>query len=265
MTEQQNQNQDQGNGTILNLRSRSVPRPSSIPRLSATENKPRKNSEPGTTAANTVRTSTPEPATEAHELKDPFETELVDNFQKLGCSEEPTQTVQPKQIQAEIREVPDAPPEYTEPIENTVSKPAIEKQPQIATSMYPTEQLRAMTDGHREINFGKTDGCKECADDKKQKPSPHTEERRTMNEAGNKYRYFEYFRQIPQQRTPISDSALIPKPFSGTASEDPEEWLNYFERYTDYRGIRDPEKRNVYARRRRAMVNNTNTTTIIFI
>jgi hypothetical protein len=46
----------------------------------------------------------------------------------------------------------------------------------------------------------------------------------------------------PAPHTAISDSVLAPKPFNGTAAEDLEAWLEYFERYTKYRSIPDGEK-----------------------
>jgi hypothetical protein len=36
----------------------------------------------------------------------------------------------------------------------------------------------------------------------------------------------------PAPRTAISDSVLAPKPFNGTAVEDPEAWIEYCEQYT---------------------------------
>jgi hypothetical protein len=51
----------------------------------------------------------------------------------------------------------------------------------------------------------------------------------------------------PAPRTAISDSVLAPKPFNGTAAEDPEAWLDYFERYTKYRSIPDGEKITLFS------------------
>jgi hypothetical protein len=35
----------------------------------------------------------------------------------------------------------------------------------------------------------------------------------------------------------ISDTAVAPKPFTGKSSQDPEAWLEYFERHCDFRRL----------------------------
>ena len=40
----------------------------------------------------------------------------------------------------------------------------------------------------------------------------------------------------------ISDTAVAPKPFTGRSSQDPEVWLEYFERYCDFRQLADEDR-----------------------
>ncbi len=45
----------------------------------------------------------------------------------------------------------------------------------------------------------------------------------------------------------ISDAAVAPKPFTGRAAQDPESWLEYFERYCEFRQLRTDDKRKLFA------------------
>ena len=45
----------------------------------------------------------------------------------------------------------------------------------------------------------------------------------------------------------VSDSVIAPKPFSGTSSENGEEWLRYFETYAAYRNLQEEDKIRLFA------------------
>jgi hypothetical protein len=44
----------------------------------------------------------------------------------------------------------------------------------------------------------------------------------------------------------ISDAAVAPKPFTGKSSQDPEAWLEYFERYCDFRRLVPADRLNLF-------------------
>jgi hypothetical protein len=53
--------------------------------------------------------------------------------------------------------------------------------------------------------------------------------------------------EIPAPRPIVSDSVIAPKPFSGTATEDPEAWVEYFDRYARYKNMNDDEQAALFA------------------
>jgi hypothetical protein len=53
--------------------------------------------------------------------------------------------------------------------------------------------------------------------------------------------------QAPAYHVPIADAIIAPKTFSGTAAESGEEWLEYLEKYFEFRHIRDEDKINLFS------------------
>jgi hypothetical protein len=53
--------------------------------------------------------------------------------------------------------------------------------------------------------------------------------------------------QAPAYHVPIADAIIAPKLFSGTAAESGEEWLEYLEKYFEFRHIRDEDKINLFS------------------
>ena len=46
--------------------------------------------------------------------------------------------------------------------------------------------------------------------------------------------------------TIISDTTICPKTFSAASNESAESWLKLFERYADYRNLRDDDKKRLF-------------------
>jgi hypothetical protein len=53
--------------------------------------------------------------------------------------------------------------------------------------------------------------------------------------------------QAPTYHVPIADAIIAPKTFSGTAAESGEEWLEYLEKYFEFRHIRDEDKITLFS------------------
>jgi hypothetical protein len=53
--------------------------------------------------------------------------------------------------------------------------------------------------------------------------------------------------QAPAYHVPIADAIIAPKIFSGTAAESGEEWLEYLDKYFEFRHIRDEDKINLFS------------------
>jgi hypothetical protein len=164
---------------------------------------------------------------------DPVESNLVDNFLRLDCKDSPT--------------VP--PPNYTEIFLNSQlgekrgnfnfpTKIPVLK----SSSLYPINELQGMAEC-REVSFSH-----DSESDMPKKPDedlsgfmsvPVFDKKSTSEDAGfDPHMFAELLERMlkqPASRTAISESVSAPKPFNGTAADDPEAWLEYFERYTKYR------------------------------
>jgi hypothetical protein len=225
------------NATVLNLRHRSVLKTVNLQRHRTSKLSPESGSVTETTESE-LTPRTPENA-------DPLESDLVDNFVRLDCKDSPT--------------VP--PPNYREiflnsqlgekqgksdfPTRIPVLKPS---------SLYPINELEEMAEC-REVSFSRDSEA-----DKTKKPeedssgfitAPNFDRKSTPTEISFDPQAFaeilERTLKQPVPRTAISDSVLAPKTFNGTAAEDPEAWLDYFERYIKYRNIPDGEKRTLFS------------------
>jgi hypothetical protein len=179
------------------------------------------------------------------ENADPVESDLVDNFLRLDCKDSST--------------VP--PPSYTEIFLNSQlgekrgkfncpSKIPVLKSP----SLYRFNEWEEMAEC-REVSFSH-----DSVSDMSKKPDeelcgfislPVFDRKSTLEGAGfDPHMFAELLKRTLKQhipRTAISDSVLAPKTFNGTAAEDPEAWLDYFERYTKYRSIPDGEKITLFS------------------
>jgi hypothetical protein len=122
------------------------------------------------------------------------------------------------------------------------------------SSLYPINELEEMAEC-REVSFSRDSEI-----DKTKKPeedssgfisAPNFDRKSTPTEISFDPQAFaeilERTLKQPAPRTAISDSVLAPKTFNGTAAEDPEAWLDYFERYIKYRNIPDGEKRTLFS------------------
>jgi hypothetical protein len=223
--------------TVLNLRHRSVLKTVKFQR----HRSPRLSVKSGSVTEDTESELTPR----TPENTDLLESDLVDNFVRLDCKDSPT--------------VP--PPNYKEVILNSQlgekrsSPNFLTKIPVLKPlSLYPINELQKMAEC-REVSFSR-----DTEADRSRKPEedsrgfvtvPLSDRRPTSEGVSFDPQLFDEFLERtlkqPAPRTAISDSALAPKTFNGTAAEDPEAWLDYFERYTKYRNIPDGEKITLFS------------------
>jgi hypothetical protein len=179
------------------------------------------------------------------ENADLLESDLVDNFVRLDCKDSPT--------------VP--PPNYKEVIFNSQlgekrsSSNFLTKIPVLKpSSLYPINELQEMAEC-REVSFSR-----DTEADRSRKPEedprvfvtvPLLNRKPTSEGASFDPHLFaeilERTLKQPAPRTAISDSVLAPKTFNGTTAEDPEAWLDYFERYTKYRNIPNGDKITLFS------------------
>ena len=223
--------------TVLNLRHRSVLKTVKFQR----HRSPRLSVKSGSVTEATESELTPQ----TPENADSVESDLVDNFVRLDCKDSPT--------------VP--PPNYKETISNSqlgekqrkfnsASKIPVLK----PSSLYPINELQEMTEC-REVSFSR-----DTEVDMPRKPEEDSSgfvkaplfDRRPASEgiSFDPQLFAEFLERTlkqPTPRTAISDSVLAPKTFNGIAAEDPEAWLDYFERYTNYRSIPDGEKITLFS------------------
>jgi hypothetical protein len=106
----------------------------------------------------------------------------------------------------------------------------------------------------REVTFSK-ESCKSCADEeagKKPTFSRPLETKHTFKTRGYDTDYHEptariAISEIPAPRPMVSDSVIVPKPLSGTATEDPEAWVECFDRYARYKNMNNDEQAALFA------------------
>ena len=156
---------------------------------------------------------------------------LASQFEKLGCNEQSDHLTQQK---------------------TTVSD----------TTLYPLHELSKMTD-EQEVSISESHEHKSVYPSA---PPPgavptkfgsfFSEMKEAATDLGYGSNLFAHDHppyQLPDQpqmfhsKAFISDSVLSPKPFTGISTEDPEAWLEYFERYATYRNINDRDKAVLFA------------------
>jgi hypothetical protein len=223
--------------TVLNLRHRSVLKTVRSQR----HRSPRLSVKSGSVTEDTESELTPR----TPENADLLESDLVDNFVRLDCKDSPT--------------VP--PPNYKEVILNSQlgekrsSSNFLTKIPVLKpSSLYPINELQEMAEC-REVSFSRdteADRSRKPEEDSRGFVTVPLSDRKPTSEGASfdPHLFAEILERTlkqPAPRTAISDSVLAPKTFNGTTAEDPEAWLDYFERYTKYRNIPNGEKITLFS------------------
>ena len=161
------------------------------------------------------------PATDDEIFQDVPTDELIANFQKLRCKETETQNTS---------------------IALNGKTLAITSTAVASAPLYPSDRLKEMTDC-REVSVA-TEAIKSDVT-----ASKSTEKPQNADQLG-----YPFYRHGLGQHAfgndvntvHVADSVLAPKPFSGLSTEDPEAWLEYFERYARYRDMTEPEKARLF-------------------
>jgi hypothetical protein len=224
--------------TVLNLRHRSVLKTVKFQR----HRSPTLSLKSGSVTEATESELTPR----TPENADPVKSDLVDNFVRLDCKDSPT--VPPpnyKEIFFNSQLGEKRRRKFNPPTKIPVLKPS---------SLYPINELQEIAEC-REVSFSRdteADMARKPEEDLSGLMTVPLFDRRPTSEGAS----FDpqLFAEIlvrtlkqPAPRTAISDSVLAPKTFNGTAAEDLEAWLDYFERYTKHRNIPDGEKITLFS------------------
>ena len=156
------------------------------------------------------------PVKEDEVFEDVPTEELIANFQKLRCEEIVPITTQQTSVA---------------PIKLDNSSAALPSAP-----LYPSDKLKRMTDC-REVSIT-TEVNRSDATASKMSEKPQVTDQYQLYRSGLGH----HASGNDINTVHVADSVLAPKPFSEVSTEDPEEWLEYFERYTRYRNMTEPEK-----------------------
>jgi hypothetical protein len=138
-------------------------------------------------------------------------------------------------------------------VRDTDSSNATGNAPVFTPLLYPITELNEMAEC-REVTFSK-ESSKSCADEeagKKPTFSRPLETKHCFEARGYDTDYDEPTARIaisviPARCPIVSDSVIAPKPFSGTATEDPEAWVEYFDRYARYKNMNNDEQAALFA------------------
>jgi hypothetical protein len=247
--------------TIFNLRDRSVTKTASTSQRkshrSSTKSKSSTGSESSAGEQITDHLVTDDSVfAEPHDAPntEQAELELVTTFQQLGCHDSPPPAAPPAYAQSTPIE---APPEDRLLKRNRYLILRIERtcfKVPFAPSLYPITELSEMAEC-REVTFSK-ELPKSSADDEACKKhvfatpeTKHTFEMRGYDSDDHEPTARIAISEIPAPRPIVSDSVIAPKPFSGTATEDPEAWVEYFDRYAyaNYKNMNDDEQTALFA------------------
>jgi hypothetical protein len=246
--------------TIFNLRDRSVTKTVSISHRkshrSSTKSKSSTGSESSAGEQITDQLVTDDSVfAEPHDVPntEQAELELVTTFQQLGCHDSPPPASPPAYAQSmPIKTSPEIRTPQTQPVSYFANNAPVFKA-SFAPSHYPITELNEMTEC-LEVTFSK-EPAKSCAYDgtcKKPIFSRPLETKHTFKAKGYDVDDHEPMARIAISEIPVplpivSDSVIAPKPFSGTATEDPEAWVEYFDRYARYKNMNDDEQAALFA------------------
>lgn len=163
--------------------------------------------------------------------------DLVANFQKLRCEDLPAAASRQR-----LRTLSDKTLAIFSPI--SASAP-----------LYPVQDLLNM-ESAREVSI--STGASKVNSKTNTKDDPSGDKRVMQRDASffaemrDAMREMERDRDVvmPETHTHVvhvADSVLAPKTFSGASTDDPEAWLEYFERYASYRHMTEIEKVKLFA------------------